>query len=80
MLDPLAGEIIYVELPYWLKQQEKNCPDQRCGEGAWGEVENDRRLTPDEHAALVARVKDVFTGVSADRVTVSDHRVRVWWD
>ena len=93
-LDELRGEImhftfgregspvIYVDLAFWLGQQEKACPGQRCAEG-WGKPKDDRRLTAAEHAAIVTRVKSVFTRLHADEIDVdeqNDHRIRVWWD
>ncbi len=77
-----GSPVIYVDLAYWLGQQEKACPGQRCADG-WGKPKDDRRLTAAEHAAIVARVKAVFTRLHADEIDVQeqdDHRIRVWWD
>lgn len=78
-----ASPVLYVYLPYWLKQQEINCPDERCSEGSWGEVANDRQLTSGELAALVTLLKTTFTTLQADEIDVdniSDHVYRIWWD
>ena len=78
-----GSPVLYVHLPYWTNQQERSCPGQRCEAGSWGpDTEETRRLTAQEHAALVARVRQVLAQLGADEITSDsdDHELRAWWD
>jgi hypothetical protein len=69
-----GSPVIYVHLPYWTSQQEKNAASK-------GYLR--RELTAAEHKALSEKVRAVFKSVDADEidtVSYSDHVIRVWWD
>jgi hypothetical protein len=68
-----GSPVIYVHLPYWAHQQEKK----------QGPQDVKRKLLPEEHTALVEKVRAVFKGVDADEIgptSTGDHVIRVWWD
>jgi hypothetical protein len=76
-----GSPVIYVHLPVWTNQQEKNCPDKRCDTSRSGPRETARRLEDDERELLVAKLRAVFSSVGASEIeTVESNVLRVWWD
>ena len=78
-----GSPVLYVHLPYWTNQQERNCPAHHCREGQWGDRQSARKLEASEHAALLERVRAAFEGARADEidpVSETEHELRIWWD
>lgn len=80
-----GSPVIYMQIPYWLSQSEKACPDLHDKEGAQPceKATDDRRLTPAETADLTKRATALFQSLHADEVAfdpIAKNTMRIWWD
>lgn len=80
-----GSPVIYMQIPYWLGQAEKACPELHDKEDAQPcpRPDNDRRLTEAESTDLTRRAKALFQSLHADEIgfdQIAKNTLRIWWD
>lgn len=80
-----GSPVIYMQIPYWLSQSERACPDLHDKEGAQlcEKAADDRRLTQAETADLTKRATALFQSLHADEMAfdpIAKNTMRIWWD